>query len=421
MTREIELGKPIYKTFRAEVKEVDVQTGIVEMAIPISTTEMDRDNEIIASGAFKKNLATFMKRPVLVSSHNYYDLRSQIGEFNKLKADATGLFAHGLKYYIDEGNEQADWAFKLAKKGMAAFSVGFIPIKYKVGEKESEPKVTYDEVELLEISQVVVPSNREAIQGVRSKGVDHVTEKLLEEMEKDKELVTKPEETENWLRIPIKEEEGEHDGHRIRTLEIDKDKGIRALYCDQCKAVITYLFDKENGWTMEQAQEWVEEHYKNVIVWIKEIVVNEALEIDTNTFPEWLERQLAKELPAEKDISQANIADELDYIAIAIDQVGLNEDNTAIAWETVRTIMRATGNDIPEDIQEKVGVALKAKNKSRLEEVLNLAQGVLNSAENEPTEPKETVETEGQQALKPGEIKAVVKEVIQELRGQVTK
>lgn len=174
--------KMMYKCFRAEVKSVDKDTGEVEMMIPVSTMSIDRDGEVVEPTAFKKTLPVFMKRPVLIASHDYRDLTNQIGEWKKLKIEETGMLGRP-KYYINEGNEQADWGFNLASKGMAAFSIGFIPKVWEDGDGQKTPRRTYKEVELLEISQVVVPSNRDAIQGIRSKGVDPVVEELLEEVE----------------------------------------------------------------------------------------------------------------------------------------------------------------------------------------------------------------------------------------------
>lgn len=256
----------IFKTFRAEVRSVDEEAGIMDMLIPVSTESIDRDGEVIEVGAWKKTLPKFRKRPVLLSSHDYRDLRKQIGEFKQLKIAEQGLLGQP-HYYIGEGNEEADWAFNLAKKGMAAFSVGFIPVDWVDGDGDKEPRRIYKEVELLEISQVVVPSNRDAIQGVRAKSTDPVVLELCDEVEKDlpDDTVTKSEETQNYIRIPVPEEEGKHEGHRIRTIDISKEKGIKALYCGECKVVITYLFSKEDkyGWTMESAREWVEEHSKD--------------------------------------------------------------------------------------------------------------------------------------------------------------
>ena len=69
----------MYKTYRAEIKEVDEENGIIDMLIPLSTASMDRDSEVIEPTAFKKSLPAFKKHPVLVSSHNYGDLRLILG------------------------------------------------------------------------------------------------------------------------------------------------------------------------------------------------------------------------------------------------------------------------------------------------------------------------------------------------------
>jgi HK97 family phage prohead protease len=171
----------VYKTFRAEVKGVNIETGEVDMFIPVSSMSVDRDGEIVEPSAFKKTLPKFMKRPVLVASHDYKDLTNQIGEWSRLKIGDTGMDGKP-KYYIGLGNAQADWGFELAKKGMAAFSIGFIPTKWEDGDGVKSPKRTYQEVELLEISQVIVPSNRDAQQSVRSKSVDPVVKTLIDDI-----------------------------------------------------------------------------------------------------------------------------------------------------------------------------------------------------------------------------------------------
>jgi hypothetical protein len=73
--------------------------------------------------------------------------------------------------------------------------VGFIPIKVKEGEPSEEPskpttpRRTYEEVELLEVSQVTVPSNRDAIQSLRSKSANPLMNELVDEIaEKYEEL-----------------------------------------------------------------------------------------------------------------------------------------------------------------------------------------------------------------------------------------
>ncbi|HAB53328.1 MAG TPA: hypothetical protein DCE80_14350 [Ignavibacteriales bacterium] len=87
-----------------------------------------------------------------------------------------------------------------------------------------------------------------------------------------------PEVTENLIRIPVKGEEGKHDGHNIKTISISETKGIQALYCIDDKVLITYLFDK-NKWTMETAYTWIESHskiYQNVQVEHKLFEISEV-------------------------------------------------------------------------------------------------------------------------------------------------
>ena len=81
------------------------------------------------------------------------------------------------------------------------------------------------------------------------------------------DLTTKPETTDNYHRIPV-ESPDKHEGHRIRTITISASQGIKALYCGECKKVITYLFDVKK-WTMEEAKRWVREHkrdYEDMVI-----------------------------------------------------------------------------------------------------------------------------------------------------------
>jgi len=370
------MDKIVYKTFRTEVKEIDEENGIVDMLIPMSTASTDRDGEVIEPNAWKKSLPAFRKRPVLLSSHDYRDLRKQIGEFVKLKITDEGLFAQP-KYYINEGNEEADWAFKLASKNKAAYSVGFIPKIWEDGDGDKSPRRTYKENELLEISHVVVPSNRDAIQGLMAKGInDPIVKEIATELLGDSELITKPEETDETIRIPVPGEEGKHSGHRIRTITIDDKKGIKALYCGECKKIITYLFDKDK-WTMERARAWVREH------------------------------------KSEGFVSQKEIIDELDYIIRLIESEGLNEEALEDGWKLVREIMRLSGSDIPVDIEEKVGAVLNTKNRNRLNDIRRLAQEVLDSAEEKP-KPDED-EEKPKSELTQDEIVAIVKETVKDI------
>ena len=338
------MPETIFKTFRAEVRGVNAEEGTVDLFIPVSTASMDRDGEVIKPEAFRKTLSKFMQRPVLVASHDYRDLTSQIGEWPKLKIGDNGLEGKP-KYYINEGNEQADWGFKLASRGMAAFSIGFIPKVWEDGDGVKGPRRIFTEVELLEISQVIVPSNREAIQSIRAKGYgDEVANKLLDDILNDKELVTKPEETDEYIRIPV--DTGNHEGHRIRTIDISEKEGIKALYCGTDKVVMTYLFAKAKGWDMAKARAWVKEHEGKTFDIAEEMVadLHEGLGI---------EAKAGHKYPREKGISQEEIADQLDYARELIEK-GMNADTQKVAWELVKGIMRLSGGDIPVDIRAMI-------------------------------------------------------------------
>jgi len=165
------MSKLIRKIFPSAIRAVDSERKIVETVMSDET--LDRYDEVIQASAYKKTLKSFMRHPVLLSSHDYGNLRSQIGEWQKVWIEKNQLIGRA-KYYYGEGNPEADWGFKLAERGIAAFSVGFIDIDSESVDWETYMKAkedgkriarrTYKEVDLLETSQVVVPANPAALQ-----------------------------------------------------------------------------------------------------------------------------------------------------------------------------------------------------------------------------------------------------------------
>ena len=148
-----------------ETKVLDVSKGRVQAVV--STEAKDRDGDIIRVEGWQ--LDNFMQHPVLLSSHDYHSLRNVIGEWESMESKVKPARLEGVaRYYIGEGNEEADWAFNLAQKGRAAYSVGFIPDPEKAVEMEGGrgwfPAYEYNGQELLEVSQVAIPSNPEALQ-----------------------------------------------------------------------------------------------------------------------------------------------------------------------------------------------------------------------------------------------------------------
>jgi HK97 family phage prohead protease len=174
------LVEKIVKSFKSLIKSINEEEYTADVIV--STDGVDRDREKIAKEAFTKRLKYYKDHPVLLSSHQYGDLRKQIGEASKIKMTDEGLVAT-FKYYTNSGNPEADWAWVLAQKGIAGFSIGFIPFAYADKDLEKDGyNREYTDVELVEISQVLVPSNRNAVQQRRDivKNLNAVEQELLD-------------------------------------------------------------------------------------------------------------------------------------------------------------------------------------------------------------------------------------------------
>jgi len=379
----------IRKVIETDIKEVSDRV----LEFVGSTEKQDRDGELIkADGWLLKN---YKKNPVFMWAHDYR--QPPIG-----KAVSVGIKDGSLKFKIEFADEEtypfADTIYRLFKGGfLNATSVGFMPKEWSDGDGEKAPRRTYTKQELLELSAVPVPSNPDALQQAVDDGCITVKElgdcqtKWIEpmgdtasEIETDSTLITKPEETDDFIRIPVAECDV------TATIDISKEEGIKALYCGKEKKVKTYLFDKRPpyNWTMAKAKKWVEEHKSGVTIEHKE-----------------------------RGATQAEIIDELDYLIRLIDTEGMNDEVKEDAWNLVGEVMRLTGGDIPDYITEKVGAVLNTKNRGRLEQIKNIAQQILDSAEKpEQEEPKkEEVTTEVVRAI----VAKAVTEAIEKAKGKV--
>uniref|UniRef100_A0A6M3XKJ0 Putative prohead protease n=1 Tax=viral metagenome TaxID=1070528 RepID=A0A6M3XKJ0_9ZZZZ len=168
-----------FKLARVETKVLS--TGRIHAVV--STEAKDRDGDIIRVAGWQ--LDNFMRHPVLLSSHNYRELRSQIGEWEDMAVKGKRL--EGVAHYlVGEGNEEADWGYNLATKGMAAYSVGFIPDMDKAVELEGTGgffgNYEFNGQELLEVSQVTIPSNPQALQTLKGLGMHPVMDEMIDEM-----------------------------------------------------------------------------------------------------------------------------------------------------------------------------------------------------------------------------------------------
>ena len=167
---------------------VDLSAGRIHAVV--STEAKDRQGDIIRQAGW--DLTNFQSHPILLSSHNYGTLLSHIGEWEDMAVNRKRLEGTA-RYYIGEGNAEADWAFNLAKKGRGAYSVGFIPDMAKAKRLESEEgeedwfgSWEFNGQELLEVSHVTVPANPEALQQMKGlQGLHPVMAQVIRDVLED--------------------------------------------------------------------------------------------------------------------------------------------------------------------------------------------------------------------------------------------
>lgn len=133
----------------------DEATGSRVYTFRASTTAPARDGFVIPAAEWR--LDNFLRNPVVLISHDYNSL--PIGRAVSITSDEDGLLA-SVEY--DAGDPRAqDVMRKLDGGYMSAVSVGFRPGDATRGQR-GEPG-TFTDVELLEISNVAVPSDPGAL------------------------------------------------------------------------------------------------------------------------------------------------------------------------------------------------------------------------------------------------------------------
>jgi HK97 family phage prohead protease len=130
----------------------------------VSDETLDRYNEVIVASGWK--LDNYVRNPVFQNSHQYGDIiytlgRALITEVRTV-ADRKVLFQR--VEFATEANPIAKIAYNLYKgKFLNAVSVGFIPIRWEMGEPGDQFARRYTEQELLEVSAVGIPANPNAL------------------------------------------------------------------------------------------------------------------------------------------------------------------------------------------------------------------------------------------------------------------
>jgi HK97 family phage prohead protease len=183
-----ELFKEVQSLF---VKSIDEAKRQIEAVV--STAELDRQDEIIEPEAFRETLGIYLKNPVVISSHQHRletGHSSVVGQTVKAWIDTKGL--HVIIQFASTVLGDEYWLL-YKDKFQRAFSVGFIPLEWKDGTSDGGQRVrTYTRVELLEISCVPVPANRNALSKSKQRKADFVAEKIAQrESEKRSEEFAK--------------------------------------------------------------------------------------------------------------------------------------------------------------------------------------------------------------------------------------
>lgn len=178
------------KVYRAdEMKILDEAAGRVSAIV--SSEALDRDGDVIRAEGW--DLENFNQHPVLLVSHEYHRLQSQIGVWEEMKIVGTTM--RGVaRFFVGKGNDEADWAFELAKEKALAFSVGFIPNMDKAVPLNKDDALgvrgmEFRGQELLEVSAVTVPSNPDALQRmIKTPNLHPVLAEIAQERLEDPEM-----------------------------------------------------------------------------------------------------------------------------------------------------------------------------------------------------------------------------------------
>jgi len=249
------------KTSPAFVTKTDELQGIVETVFAVFGN-LDLGNDIIHPGAFAKTFVERGHKVKLLDHHNTYSVLDVLGRplsFRELAADE--LPTDLLKEYPEAtGGAWAQVQFNMkTQAGHDAFqhfragdidewSFGYDALDKDFTEVDKVEVRNLRTIKLYELSPVIW-------------GMNPATTTTSA-----KEQKPEPEETEDSIRIRVKDPGGFQEGS-FRTIPIDKDRGIQAvigkLEGETTTTVQAYIFNKEKGnWTVASAQAWVKEHSK---------------------------------------------------------------------------------------------------------------------------------------------------------------
>lgn len=153
----------------ALVREVDSQNPNLVHAT-ISTDEIDRYDEVVEPAAIKNALPAFIANPVVLGCHQPKLATGEPPVIGNVVPESIRIGEHQIDADVlfDDDELSEKYARKYRKKVMRAFSIGFKPLRGEYRDVKNNKTWIWTEIELLEVSAVAVPANRNAL--ARAKG-----------------------------------------------------------------------------------------------------------------------------------------------------------------------------------------------------------------------------------------------------------
>ena len=154
---------------------------------------IDAYGDVIMPGAFSEFLADAKSGkapwPSMLSQHGGMALTSEdmtpIGVWQDLAEDGSGLRVTGQLADTPRGNEIDTLMRMTPRPAIDGLSIGYIPKRYEPRSKPEDPRRRITQIDLIEISPVTFPANRNArISSIKSiADMDSITE--LEDLLRD--------------------------------------------------------------------------------------------------------------------------------------------------------------------------------------------------------------------------------------------